>query len=175
MAESVRKRTPRPDKGVVIESGENARYLEHILKSFSMGRVDIDDVQAVEERAEQYFKSCLEDDMKPGVVGFCNYLGISRSHFVDITNGKIKCKSVDTMKKVKHILEEYMEACMQNGKVNPVSGIFLMKNNYANYTDKQEVEVKAIGTTEETPESIAEKYIASLPDPDIIDGTAKDI
>jgi hypothetical protein len=31
-----------------------------------------------------------------------------------------------------------MEDFMQNGKINPVSGIFLMKNNMG-YTDQQEV------------------------------------
>ena len=34
----------------------------------------------------------------------------------------------------------YLSDCMQNGKINPVSGIFLLKNNFG-YQDKQEVVV----------------------------------
>ena len=37
-------------------------------------------------------------------------------------------------------LTAQMEDYMQNGKINPVSGIFLMKNNMG-YQDKQEVVV----------------------------------
>ena len=35
------------------------------------------------------------------------------------------------------MIENLMENYMQNGKINPVSGIFLMKNNFG-YQDKTE-------------------------------------
>ena len=49
---------------------------------------------------------------------------------------------------------------MQNGKINPVSGIFLMKNNFG-YADKQEVIVtpnNPLGDTKDTKE-LQEAYI----------------
>jgi hypothetical protein len=63
-------------------------------------------------------------------------------------------------------MEELWETYMQNGKINPVSGIFLAKNNYG-YSDKQEYVV-----TPNTPQlsdadtaTIEAKY-AELPDVD---------
>ena len=49
---------------------------------------------------------------------------------------------------------------MQNGRINPVSGIFLMKNNFG-YQDKQEVVVtpkNPLGDAE-TPQALADRYI----------------
>jgi len=44
---------------------------------------------------------------------------------------------------------------MQNGKVNPVSGIFLMKNNFG-YQDKTEIAIEPKTTNEESLDSIRE-------------------
>ena len=49
---------------------------------------------------------------------------------------------------------------MQNGKINPVSGIFLMKNNMG-YQDKQEVVLTPntqLGDST-TPEELQQKYL----------------
>lgn len=56
---------------------------------------------------------------------------------------------------------------MLNGKLNPVTGIFLGKNCYG-YKDKQELEIAPRSPIMEglsTPEMIAAKY-AELPDDD---------
>ena len=56
------------------------------------------------------------------------------------------------------MMEELWENYMQNGKINPVSGIFLGKNNYG-YADKQEY-VLTPNQQQETidPATIAAKY-----------------
>ena len=53
---------------------------------------------------------------------------------------------------------------MQNGKINPVSGIFLGKNNFG-YQDKQDLVITPNTNTIEAAdaETIAAKY-AELPD-----------
>ena len=43
--------------------------------------------------------------------------------------------------KAKGIIEGLYEQYMMNGKINPVSGIFLMKNNFDGYYDRQDVVV----------------------------------
>ena len=40
----------------------------------------------------------------------------------------------DTIKRARDLINAQMEDFMQNGKINPVAGIFLMKNNM-NYTE----------------------------------------
>lgn len=47
-------------------------------------------------------------------------------------------ESRNLIKKAYQLLNAQMESYMQNGKINPVAGIFLMKNNMG-YADKQEV------------------------------------
>jgi hypothetical protein len=45
--------------------------------------------------------------------------------------------TVDSIKKAYKLMENMWENYMQNGKINPVSGIFLGKNNFG-YQDKTE-------------------------------------
>ena len=49
-------------------------------------------------------------------------------------------ESTTRIKNAYNLLENLWETYMQNGKINPVSGIFLGKNNYG-YRDKVEYEV----------------------------------
>ena len=58
-----------------------------------------------------------------------------------------------------------MEDYMQNGKINPVSGIFLMKNNFG-YADKQEVVLtpnNPLGEQKSTDE-LEQRYLESVTD-----------
>lgn len=59
------------------------------------------------------------------------------------------------------------EDYMQNGKINPVSGIFLGKNHFG-YTDKQEIVVEPknpLGEAE-SPEELKRKYLLENPESD---------
>ena len=68
--------------------------------------------------------------------------------------------SRDLIKKAYQILNMQMENYMQNGKINPVAGIFLMKNNM-DYQDKSEVVLtpnNPLGD-QRTPEELQQQYI----------------
>lgn len=123
------------------KKGDNARFLRNALAAYDLPTIDIGDAQQVEERINWYFNHCLENDAKPGVAGLCNALGISRMTFFNWqTKGSRDRKEHQTLAlKAKGIIEEMMEQYMMNGKINPVSGIFLMKNNFAGYYDRQDV------------------------------------
>ena len=63
-----------------------------------------------------------------------------------------------------------MEDYMQNGKINPVSGIFLMKNNFG-YADKQEVVLtpnNPLGEQKSNAE-LEERYLESVADENLTD------
>lgn len=69
----------------------------------------------------------------------------------------------DTLKRTMQLLDLQMVDYMQNGQINPVSGIFLMKNNFG-YADKQEVVVtpqSPLGETKDTKE-LEERYVDSV-------------
>lgn len=122
------------------KKGDNTKYLQNALASFDLPAIDIKDARQVGERVHWYFTNCLENDAKPGVAGLCNALGISRMTFFNWQNGRHTTKEHQAIaRKAKGIIEELYEQYMSNGKINPVSGIFLMKNNFEGYYDRQEV------------------------------------
>jgi hypothetical protein len=52
---------------------------------------------------------------------------------------------------------------MTSGKINPVSGIFLGKNNFG-YTDKQEYVVTPNTLSQDTPVEVIEAKYEALPE-----------
>lgn len=164
--DSLRKRKPRKDKEVTADKNEMGRYIRHALWSYYAEPIDISDAAQVEQRINDYFNHCLEDGMKPSVMGICNSLGISRDTFHQWCTGSARALShTDVIKKAKNFLEEMMESYMLNGKINPVSGIFLLKNNFG-YTDKQEVVLKpdnSLGDVTD-PAELQQKYIEAASD-----------
>lgn len=91
----------------------------------------------------EYFQFCAERDLKPGIEAMCWYLGISRKTFNDWTRGDQRKEFLEVSNKAKQCLAAFTETAFQNGIINPVAGIFLLKNWFG-YVDvvKNEIEVK---------------------------------
>ena len=164
MAKQSLKGVPPQNQVMNIEPGDNSKFLIHAMKIREMPPIDVSDINQVQDRIVWYFSHCAEDDMKPTVSGFCNSLGITRQ---TLLNWRTGVHRADTHQAVilsaYSVLEELWENYMQNGKINPVSGIFLAKNNFG-YQDKQEYVVapKANGDAVDV-KTIEAKY-AELPD-----------
>lgn len=163
----------RPDltekQSVHTKPGDNTKYINHSLKLYDLPKVDMSDADAVRDRIKEYFQICSADDMKPSVAGLALALDIDRSYLWEIRVGR-KGKSpevADTLKRTMQLLDLQMVDYMQNGQINPVSGIFLMKNNFG-YADKQEVVVtpnSPLGDTKDTKE-LEDRYVESVVDAD---------
>jgi hypothetical protein len=161
----------RPDlsesQTVHTEPGDNRKYILHSLRLAELPKLNLTSVEEVAQRIKTYFEICAEDDMKPSVAGLALAMDIDRRYLWEIREGK-KGKTpevADTLKKAMKILDLQMVDYMQNGKINPVSGIFLMKNNFG-YADKQEVILtpnSPLGDTKDTKE-LEERYIESVVD-----------
>lgn len=122
-----------------VEPGDNSRYLAHAMTIMQQPLVDLNDAEAVRERCHWYFEHCFNNDMKPTVSGLCNAFKVSRQTLMTWRNGTYRKDTHQAIiLEAYAIMEELWENYMQNGKINPVSGIFLAKNNYG-YTDKQEM------------------------------------
>ena len=124
-----------------VQPGDNTRYLRHALACWDLPPLNLDDDGAVADRVVWYFEHCATDDMKPTVSGLANSLGITRQTLYKWAQGQTrgeKSDRSDLIKRAYDLLNELWEDYMLNGKVNPVSGIFLGKNHFG-YTDKQEV------------------------------------
>jgi len=139
----VKQKRKRPDvaerDSVHLEPGENTSYTAHTLSIAALPSIDTNDADAMEKRTREYFSLCAQHDMKPSWAGLALAYGIDRRTLWTWCTQRVDKppRVVDTLKKAKLALTALMEDYMQNGKINPVSGIFLMKNNMG-YQDKQE-------------------------------------
>lgn len=155
----------RPDRTVQTEPGDNRKYITHSLRLADLPKVSMANTEEVRQRINEYFNICAEDDMKPSVAGLALALDVERSYLWMLREG-VKGKNPDVvnlLKKAVLILDNQMVDYMQNGKINPVSGIFLMKNSFG-YTDKQEVVItpqSPLGDQKDT-KAIEEKYRDSI-------------
>ena len=122
----------------LTEPGDNTNFLSHALAVRNMPPIDTSDPIQVKQRIDDYFTLCVQHDIKPSVKGFLNALRVAKSTLWEWRQGnyragthqQIICEAYD-------VLEALWEDYMMNGKINPVSGIFLGKNNFG-YADKQE-------------------------------------
>lgn len=127
-----------PQNQTNLDPGDNSRYLRHALVTMNMSPIDISDPKQVEERIMWYFAHCADNDMKPTVKGLCNSLGIHRDTIHTWKTGEVRAGThKEIVLRAYDMLEELWEDYMLNGKINPVSGIFLGKNHFG-YADKQE-------------------------------------
>lgn len=158
----------RPDRteamSVHAEPGDNRRYIEHSMKMWDWPNVDMKEPAQVKERIGQYLEICAEDDMKPSVAGMALAFGVHRKTLWAWANGidsnYLPPASRDLIKKAYQFLNAQMEDYAQNGKVNPVTAIFLMKNHFG-YADKQEVVLTPNNQLGEVtpPEELQQKYL----------------
>lgn len=158
-----RKKRTDVNKSLSVESGDIAKITAFNTQWLNMPTVDTGNKQEVEERIEDYFTACFTDDMRPGVAGLCAALGISRTTWYYWGTGENRDYQ-DLVERTRAVLESVTEQYMLQGKINPVTGIFLLKNHFG-YTDKNEVVLtpnnNPLGEplSEEKMEALKQKYL----------------
>lgn len=135
------------NNGLMLEEGDNTKFMKVNMALFNMENIDLYDNEAVQDRLNEYFSLYAENDMKPTVAGMAMALGMNRRTLWAIVNNQPTGSSgyltalppevALTIKKAHFLLENLWESYMNSGKINPVSGIFLGKNNFG-YQDKTE-------------------------------------
>jgi hypothetical protein len=136
------------DNGLMLEKGDNAKIMSINIALFNMQDIDMTDAQAVTDRLGEYFALYEQADLKPTVAGMAIALnGMSRQTLTAIAHDRVTGSTgyksalppevTATIKKAYKMMENMWETYMNSGKINPVSGIFLGKNNYG-YQDKTE-------------------------------------
>lgn len=132
------------DAALKVEDGDNTKYLMANVELMNMEDIDIKDPAEVKQRINDYFKLYATYDMKPTVAGLGMALGLDRRRLWEIKTGnyttstpKLPSEVEDSIKKAYKLMENLWETYMNSGKINPVSGIFLGKNNFG-YQDKTE-------------------------------------
>ena len=148
-----------------VDPGDNSKYLSHAMTIMSWPPIDKKDPEQVRARLRQYFELCAENDMKPTVKGFLNALKLAKTTLWEWKQGNHRAETHQAIiLEAYDMLEALWEDYMQNGKINPVSGIFLGKNNFG-YQDKQEYVLTPNQTTvQEVDLKMLEDKYAELPE-----------
>lgn len=157
--------------GFDLEPGDNAKITGISIKLLNLKNIDMDDVEQVAQRLSEYFGIYAEADLKPTVAGMAIALnGHSRQWLHAVVNdtplggagykANLRPEVADFIKKAYFMMENQWETYMNSGKVNPVAGIFLGKNNFR-YQDKTEY-VLTPNTNNDSdidPDSIKARYL----------------
>lgn len=135
------------ENGYLLEEGDNNKFTSMGLWLMNLPKIDVHDPEAVEQRLNDYFGYMASQDAKPTVAGMAMALGMDRRRLWEIKTGAhttnrwiedLPNEVKDSIKKAYSLMEYLWENYMVNGKINPVTGIFLGKNNFG-YQDKQEM------------------------------------
>lgn len=169
--EVVKKKRSRPDISELqtphMAPGETAELVQNVLNLSMMPPINTDSAEEVMQRINEYLVYCIEHDMKPDMSGMALSLGVSRKTLWAWENGHESNKPVgvrNALKKGREMSETIMTQMMQVGKLNPVTAIFLLKNNHG-FTDQQEVIITPNTPAESRdPGEIRNQYIQALPE-----------
>lgn len=167
------KGTPGRKKGSGIPAswqnpaeGENRAYLTHSLTIAKLPKINTKDAEAVAQRTQEYFQLCLENDYRPTVAGYALALHCSRQQVTNWMNGNAHCPPdvLEVVMLARGIINSELEGYIIEGKLNPIAGIFLGRNNFG-YTNEDHAEpdrIDALGEAQD-PEELKRKY-ADMPD-----------
>ena len=168
-ATQIIKKPTRSDLPNAVEfpEGDNNKYTTFALAIMQLPKIDYKDPKQLRARVIDYFQLCADHDMKPGVAAVGLAIGLDRRRLWEVRSGTVnvvmpqECK--DIINSVYDSLEVLWEGYMTNGKINPVSGIFLGKNNFG-YQDKQEYVVTPNTMSQDTPIDVIEAKYDALPE-----------
>lgn len=167
------------DNGLMVEPGDNTKYLTLGMELFNLPAIDLREPEQVSNRLNEYFEIHSRYDMKPTVAGMGMALGLDRRRLYEIKTGnyhtskslsELPTATTVAIKKAYEYMELLWENYMQNGKINPVSGIFLGKNNFG-YQDKQEHVITPNNNFDNdyNAEDIRKRYLNDSPEQLLID------
>jgi DNA-binding XRE family transcriptional regulator len=149
------------------EPGEMSKMIRQAMVISHWPPIDTDDAEQVAERIDQYHLFCCEQDMKPDMPGMALSLGVSRKTLWAWENGVESNKPLavrNVLKRARALNELLMSSMMTEGKINPVVGIFLLKNSHG-YKDQQDVVITPNNPLEaEDAEQTRKKYLEALPE-----------
>lgn len=146
----------------ILEGGYNSRRIAFMQAIIPTEPLDYEDVDEMERRFARYLELCRVYDMKIGNQAAYAAIGIDKGLVWDWLNRReANPRRTDFLKKVQQFCAMYREGLMEDGKVNPVTGIFWQKN-YDGLRDQQEVvltpNTSPLGEQQDA-EALKQKYL----------------
>ena len=160
-----KKGVPRPDEQVNAPPGENARRVRIARVLMSKPKFDLSSAESISERFLWYLEVCEQFDDRPTVEGFALASGYTRVMLWKVLHGEVKsvpAESVNTLKRIWDMLQQMMTQYMVDGHLNPVTAIFLLKNNFGYRDQTETVVVKKDPYEDGDPQEIARRYLSGM-------------
>ena len=158
--EKVNKVRNKQDLPSGITKNDNVNYLIHNLDLIKFSPIDckVEQAEVISTRCFDYVELCMRNAMKPSIAGLALAIGVGRETLLNYINGVTPIPNDNrlVLQKFNGLLNSLMEDYMQNGKINPVTAIFLAKNNFG-YKDTQEFVVNNNNQEEASAESLIEE------------------
>ena len=163
---------PKRETSITVPDGaegDNTKYTVFALAIARLPKIDVTDPKQLSDRFIEYFQLCADHDMKPGVAALALAIGLDRRRLWEINNDvqgrnlAIPEESKKIIKTAYNSLEVLWESYSTGGKINPVTAIFLGKNNFG-YQDKQEYVVTPNTLSQDTPVDVIEAKYDALPE-----------
>lgn len=169
--------TPMMGDSVPVERRQqNTNYIVHTMRLSAMNPIDRRDAEQIRERTIEYMKACIDDCMKPNMVGYALALGTDRVGLQRMfTDRTINATAYAEIDRGMTMIENIMIELMMDSKINPVTAIFLLKNHFS-YKDSSEVNIHAEQVERVNPTELEDKYASVVIDVDMEeDNDRKDI
>ena len=158
--ERARKTTEGRSLPSIAKTKGNEQFVIHNLDLLSFAPIDckIETAEVIDRRCYDYMEKCIENEMKPGIAGLALAIGVGRQTLINYINGNVDMpfENRAVLQRYYTFLNAILEDYTQNGKINPVSALFLLKNNFG-YKDTQEFVVNNAVQEETSPETLIEE------------------
>ena len=161
-----------------LPEGYNTRRIRFMQTILPTEPLDRDDVEEMERRFAFYLEMCAKWDMKVGNMAAYAAIGIDKDDAYEWTNRNTGNPArARFIKKVQKVCAMYREGLMEDGKVNPVTGIFWQKN-YDGMKDQTEMVLTPNNPLGEQKDmkALEQKYLESAYDgSEVAEGTFTEI
>ena len=165
-----------PPNARAMSREQNSECIQMGRELLGLRRVDLGDADAVRERIDWYLDLCERHGSKPLLSGFCMALNTTRDGLMRWTNGdntgtwaaQLTPESSLIIKNALNLMSTYWEYAFANDEFrNPVTGIFLGKNNFGYKDTTENINVQIQGSESRSPAQIMARYASALPAEDV--------
>lgn len=142
-----------------LKPGENSRFIRNAMLVAGLPPIDISDEKQVEERIVWYFDHCAQEDVKPTMAGLALALGVDATTVTSWKREEYRAATHSpVIKRAYGIMHALWQDYMQNGKINPVAGVYLGANMFG-YQNTNNVVIQQEHSEPEIPrEALEAKY-----------------
>ena len=140
----------------------NNRHISHAERLSTMPRLEVWTPENIGKRTMEYLEICKSDGVRVNLSAYALALGTTPDGLNELVSDKrLTDETRAAVLKGISMIEAIMIEMMMEQRINPVTGIFLLKNHFG-YKDQSEISFK--GHIETDKQTLRAKYKAVVDD-----------